>query len=413
MSNVQLGSTPFVGKMNSIGMFLAGIGALGLAGVYATQGQERFFADYLLGFWYFGGISVTMLFFSALQYLARAGWSASVRRIAENYTGMVPFLLVALIPIIANVYMGHHSIYEWTHADESGVSLLQADPILEKKAAYFNQGMFTFDFFVIRLVMYCLLWFIMHRFIVGNSLKQDSMPGDISPTRANWKRSAPFVLIYAVTITFAAFDLLMTLEPHWFSTIWGVYAFAGHFVASLTIIAMTLVVLRNNGYLAGYIRDEHYHDIGKLMFAFSVFWTYIAFSQYFIIWYANLPEETIYFSNRMTHGWEYMGYALVLTHFVVPFMLLLRQNVKRNSKMLVTAGVVILVSHFIDLTWIIMPAVGHHILKAESMMFGWPEFTGWFFFAGLFLIMAARQFKANNSVAINDPLLSEAKEYHS
>jgi hypothetical protein len=108
-----------------------------------------------------------------------------------------------------------------------------------------------------------------------------------------------------------------------------------------------------------------------------------------------------------------MGYALVLTHFVVPFMLLLRQNVKRNSKMLVTAGIVILVSHFLDLTWIIMPAVGHHILKLETVMFGWPEFTGWFFFAGLFLIMAARQFKANNSVAINDPLLSESKEYHS
>lgn len=406
MSNVQLGSTPFVGKMSQIGMALAAVGALGLAGVYATGGAERFFADYLLGFWYFGGISVTMLFFSALQYLARAGWSASIRRIAENYTGMVPFLLVAMLPIIANFYMGHHSIYEWAHEGAFN------DEILHKKMAYFEQGMFGHDFIVIRLVMYCVLWFVMRRFIVGNSLKQDSMPGDLTPTRANWKRSAPFVLLYAVTITFAAFDLLMTLEPHWFSTIWGVYSFAGHFVASLTIIAMTMVVLRNNGYLSGYIRDEHYHDIGKLMFAFSVFWTYIAFSQYFIIWYANLPEETVYFSNRMTHGWQYVGYALVLTHFVVPFMLLLRQNVKRNSKMLVTAGIIILVSHFIDILWIIMPAVGHHILKAESMVFGWQEFTGWLFFAGLFLLMAARQFKANNSVAVNDPLISESFEYH-
>lgn len=406
MSNVQLGSTPFVGKMSQIGMALAAVGALGLAGVYATGGAERFFADYLLGFWYFGGISVTMLFFSALQYLARAGWSASIRRIAENYTGMVPFLLVAMLPIIANFYMGHHSIYEWAHEGAFN------DEILHKKMAYFEQGMFGHDFIVIRLVMYCVLWFVMSRFIVGNSLKQDSMPGDLTPTRANWKRSAPFVLLYAVTITFAAFDLLMTLEPHWFSTIWGVYSFAGHFVASLTIIAMTMVILRNNGYLSGYIRDEHYHDIGKLMFAFSVFWTYIAFSQYFIIWYANLPEETVYFSNRMTHGWEYVGYALVLTHFVVPFMLLLRQKVKRNSKMLVTAGIIILVSHFIDLLWIIMPAVGHHILKAETMVFGWQEFTGWLFFAGLFLLMAARQFKANNSVAINDPLISESFEYH-
>lgn len=407
MSNVQLGSTPFVGKMHQLGLALAGIGALGLAAVYATVGAERFFADYLLGFWYFGGISVTMVFFSALQYLGRAGWSASIRRIAENYSGLVPLLIVAMIPIIANVFMGHHSIYEWAHEGAF------EDEILHKKMAYFEQGMFGHDFFVIRLVMYCILWFVMHRFIVGNSLKQDATPGNIAPTRANWKRAAPFVLLYAVTITFAAFDLLMTLEPHWFSTIWGVYAFAGHFVASLAIIAITIVLLRNNGYLTKYIRDEHYHDIGKLMFAFSVFWTYIAFSQYFIIWYANLPEETIYFTHRTSHGWEFFGIALVLTHFIVPFMLLLRQDVKRKSKMLVTAAIVILVSHFIDLVWIIMPAVGHHILKAEHVTFGWQEFTGWFFFAGLFLIMAARQFKANNAVAINDPLLSESIEYHS
>jgi hypothetical protein len=407
MSNVQLGSTPLIGKINQIGTILAAVGAAGLAGVYVISGSERFFADYLLGFWYFGGISVTMLFFSALQYLGRAGWSASIRRIAENFAGLVPVMLVLMLPIIANVYMDHHSIYEWAHGNE-----LTEDEILVKKAAYFTQGMFKFDFFVIRLVMYCLLWFVMHRFIIGNSLKQDSLKGDISPTRANWKRSAPFVLLYAVTITFAAFDLLMTLEPHWFSTIWGVYAFAGHFVSALSIITLMAVALHSGGHLKGFIRDEHFHDLGKLMFAFSVFWTYIAFSQYFIIWYANLPEETIYFTNRMTHGWEYFGYALILTHFVVPFMVLLRQDVKRKKKVLVAAAIIILLSHFIDLTWIIMPAVGHHILKAESVTFGWQELTGWIFFAGLFLVFAARQFKANNAVAVNDPLLHESFEYH-
>ncbi|MFN9955712.1 MAG: hypothetical protein ACK55I_21655, partial [bacterium] len=177
--------------------------------------------------------------------------------------------------------------------------------------------------------------FMMHRFIIGNSIKQDSSGSDITPTRKNWKRAAPFVLLYAITITFAAFDLLMSLEPHWFSTIWGVYSFAGHFVSALSIVAITVVVLYNNGHLREYITAEHFHDLGKLMFAFSVFWAYIAFSQYFIIWYANLPEETIYFTHRLSHGWQYFGYVLIATHFVVPFMVLLRQDVKRKTNILV------------------------------------------------------------------------------
>jgi hypothetical protein len=401
MSNVNLGSTPLIEKVNKIGMALAALGAVGLGASFALHGQERFFADYLLGFWYFAGISVTMMFFSALQYLARAGWSSAIRRIAENFTGMVPFLAVALVPIIINMF-GHHSIYEWTHPEAAN------DPIIQKKAAYLNTNAF-----LIRMGVYLLFWFGMWRFIVGNSVKQDGAGSDITPTRKNWKRSAPWVLVYALTITFASFDLLMSLEPHWFSTIWGVYTFAGHFVAAIAIITIMTVALYNAGHLREYITNEHFHDLGKLMFAFSVFWTYIAFSQYFIIWYANLPEETIYFANRAVHGWEYVGIALVLLHFVVPFMVLLRQDVKRKTNVLVAAAIIILVSHFVDLAYIIMPAVGHHIVKTDHMLLGWPELTGWLFFAGLFMVFAARDYKKRNAVAINDPLIHEAVEYTS
>ena len=402
MSHVNLSSSPVVAKINKLGLGLAAAGALGLAATYLTAGAERFFADYLIGFWYFAGISVTMMFFSAVQYLARAGWSASVRRIAELYAGMVPVLVVLILPIVANVFMHHGSIYEWTH--ESAAT----DPILIKKAPYLNT-----TFFAIRIAFYVLAWFMMHRFIIGNSIKQDSSGSDITPTRKNWKRSAPFVLLYAITITFAAFDLLMSLEPHWFSTIWGVYSFAGHFVSALSIVAITVVVLYNNGHLREYITAEHFHDLGKLMFAFSVFWAYIAFSQYFIIWYANLPEETIYFTHRMAHGWEYFGYALIATHFLLPFMVLLRQDVKRKTRILVVAGIIILTSHFIDIVWIIMPAVGHHILKVEGVVFGWQELTGWLFFAGIFLVLAMKNFQKYSAVAVNDPLLTESTSYHS
>jgi hypothetical protein len=410
MSHVNLGSSPIIGKINKLGLGLAAVGALGLAATFATTGAERFFADYLIGFWYFAGISVTMMFFSALQYLARAGWSASIRRVAENYAGMVPVLALLALPLIANVFMHSGNIFEWAHYEAKHLTAGQEgfDKILFHKAPYLNT-----TFFAIRMGFYVLVWFAMHRYIIGNSIKQDASATDITPTRKNWKRAAPFVLLYAITITFAAFDLLMSLEPHWFSTIWGVYSFAGHFVAALSIIAITVVVLYNNGHLHEYITAEHFHDLGKLMFAFSVFWAYIAFSQYFIIWYANLPEETIYFTHRLSHGWQYFGYVLIATHFVVPFMVLLRQDVKRKTNILIVAGIIILISHFIDIVWIVMPAVGHHILKEEGVVFNWHEFTGWLFFAGIFLVMAMKNFQKHSAVAVNDPLLSESVEYHS
>jgi hypothetical protein len=403
MSNVSLGSTPLIGKMNKIGTVLAALGAVGLGAVFALNGQERFFADYLLGYWFFAGISVTMVFFSALQFLARAGWSSAIRRIAENFTGMVPFLAIGIIPIIYNL-MSHHSIYEWSHASAA------TDPIIQKKAAYLNTTAF-----MIRMAVYAIFWIWMHRFVVGNSLKQDASASDITPTRKNWKRAAPWVLVYALSITFASFDLLMSLEPHWFSTIWGVYTFAGHFVGALAIVTIMTVALYNNGHLREYITPEHFHDLGKLMFAFSVFWTYIAFSQYFIIWYANLPEETIYFATRNMYGWEHFGVALVILHFVVPFMVLLRQDVKRKTRVLVVAAAIILLSHFLDLAYIIMPAVSKHAIPDAHghVVFGWQEFTGWMFFAGIFMIMAVRQYAKNNAVAINDPLIHEAVEYTS
>lgn len=405
MSQVNLGSTPLIAKVQRLGLILLVVGVIGSIATYAVSGLERFMADYILGFWYFAGISVTMIFFSALQYLTRAGWSSSIRRIAENFTGIIPWMAVGFLPIVAHIFMSPHPIYEWVHG-------VHEDPLLMKKEIYLNT-----TFFVVRLGLYALLWFGMFKFVVGNSIKQDTA-NDMEPTKRNWKRAAPWVLVYALTISFCSFDLLMSLEPHWFSTIFGVYTFAGHFVAAVACITIMTVALYNAGHLREYITEEHFHDLGKLMFAFSVFWTYIAFSQYFIIWYANLPEETIYFTSRMEGGWEYFFYALILVHFIIPFAVLLRQDVKRKTAVLVLAAIVILVSHFIDLAWIIMPAVAKVVAHGSGahhpqVMFSWQELTVWLFFAGLFLFTTALNYKKNNAVAINDPLLHEGVEYTS
>jgi hypothetical protein len=165
------------------------------------------------------------------------------------------------------------------------------------------------------------------------------------------------------------------------------------------------------GLLRGYIREEHFHDLGKLMFAFSVFWAYIGFSQYFIIWYANIPEETVYFTYRTSGSWGIFGYLLMIFRFVLPFVLLLRQDVKRKIKLLTVAAIVILLAHYIDIVWIVMPAVGK-VMQTDSMLFGWQEFTGVAFFAGVFLYLAARLNTKRNAVAVNDPLITESFEYH-
>lgn len=410
MQNTNIGSEPFFERLRKISFALIGIGAIGLGATFALNGQQRAVADYLVGFWYFAGISVTMLFFTVLQFLTRAGWSVGIRRIAENYTGMVPFMLVFLVPIVLNM-MGPNSIYEWT------LPAAANDALLKMKEPYLN-----IPFLAGRLFLYCLLWFGMAKFIVGNSIKQDTAT-DIKPTQRNWKRSAVWMIIYALTITFASFDLLMSLEPHWFSTIWGVYTFAGHFVAALAVLTLTVVGLRNAGLLKGYLRDEHYHDLGKLMFAFSVFWAYIGFSQYFIIWYTNLPEETVYFTTRMEGtAWAVFGWLLMIFRFVLPFFLLLRLDVKRKKFMLVLSAVVILIAHFIDIIWIVMPAVGKLMAHGAEesahghgypFLFSWQEFTGLLFFAGVFIFLATNLFKKYNAVPVNDPLLNESFEYNS
>lgn len=388
MNSNSLQGSPFVSKLQKVALAAIVIGAIGFAASFAMGADhQRLLADYLIGFIYFAGIGVTAMFFSALQYLARAGWSASLRRIAENFTGFVPFIVIGLIPI----FLFRGEIFHWIHE-------IHTDQILMRKGWFMNE-----TFFGIRLVLYCALWYLMYVYIIGNSKKQDTA-SDYSPTYKNLKRAAPFVILYAVTITFAGFDLLMSLEPHWYSTIFGVYFFAGNFVATLSLLCIFTINLYKSGHLKGYVTLEHFHDIGKLMFAFTIFWTYIAFSQYFLIWYANMPEETIYYTKRLQGGWEYFGWGSIFLHFLVPFLTLLRQDVKRRLPIMMFAACLLLFAHFIDLCWIVLPVF------SETLRFGIPEVSAWVLTFGAFMFVAARQFSTNNLIAKNDPYIKESIE---
>ena len=390
MNPVNLSGSAFQGNVNKTAMICIGAGLiLAIAGI--ALNQAAMLPAYLVGAMYVVGISVTALFFSALQFLVRAGWSASLRRIPEMMGWFAQFALLILLPILIFRNSFFHGIED-----------------IPSKAPYTNT-----PFFIVRIIGYCLFWFWMHRYIVGNSIKQDSLEGDYTPTVKNYKRSAPFVLGYALTITFAAFDLMMALEPHWFSTIFGVYYFAGNFVSTLSVIALLVMSVMNTGELKGYISKEHMHDLGKLMFAFTIFWTYIHFSQYFLIWYSNLPEETFYYIDRTKDGWQLLGWSSLVLHFIVPFALLLRQDVKRNQFVLKLAAFILLFAHFIDLSWIIIPGFRHHGIHHFDMMALVAAAGCVLFFMGLLLFFTAKRMNAVSGLAHNDPYLSESMDYFS
>ncbi|OYV92861.1 MAG: hypothetical protein B7Z68_09520 [Acidobacteria bacterium 21-70-11] len=280
---------------------LAGVIAIGVSlGVAAAtpDGWRRFFFAYLVAFAYVVSLALGSLYFVLLHHLTNSGWSVVVRRIAEVFAGTLPFLAVLGVPLL----FGMGELYPWARAGYAGA---------HGKAAYLNV-----PFFAARWVVYFAVWGALGRFYLRRSSAQDAS-GDASLTVAMRRRSAPAMIALAVTLSFAAFDLLMSLDPGWYSTIFGVYYFAGAAVGVYALLPLTAFLLQRAGFIRRSVTVEHYHDMGKLLFGFVVFWAYIAFSQYMLQWYANLPEETHWFVVRQQHGWGWVGLALVFGHFLV------------------------------------------------------------------------------------------------
>ncbi|MBL7973604.1 MAG: hypothetical protein JNJ85_01740 [Candidatus Kapabacteria bacterium] len=409
MKPIVLNDTPFVKKMQTYGLIGLVVGLVGLGATFAMD-SRAFWGGYLLGFIYFMGISVTMMFFSTLSYLVNAGWAVAVRRIAELYSFHAIWAVpVLMLPLIIPVLTGNSPVYSWVNPTDAHLKEMLEHGF---KGVYLAKG-----FFIVRMVLYIALWFIMNRFIVGNSIKQDTAT-DITPTAKNWKRAALFTIIYALTITFISFDLVMSLEPKWFSTIFGVTAFAGNFISTCALVLITMNALKQGGYVKGVFSREHYHDLGKLMFAFTIFWTYVNFSQYFIIWYANMPEETFFYDMRLNNGWQLFGWGSLIVHFVIPFLFLIRQDIKRTPKMVRMGALWILFAHFVDLSWIILPVFtasgGEHgaayHLNASVILAG---LCGVALNGGVFLYIASMQYKKYPVIAYNDPYLHETLEYSS
>ena len=384
--------------------------------------------SYLVGYMGVLGVCLGALFFTMIQHITRAGWSVPVRRVTENMAGTLPFMLLLFVPIV----IGFDDIYHhWTHAViEEGQP--GYDAVVAGKSGFLNS-----TFFFVRVAIYFAIWIALAFYFRGQSIKQDET-GDPAISMRMSQVAAPGLLLFALSLTFASFDWIMSIDPHWFSTIFGVAFFSGAVMASLAFAILLCMWLTKKGYYQGAINQEHYHDVGKLMWAFMLFWTYTSFSQYMLIWYANLPEETVWYEHRTEHGWGAIGPILIVGHFLFPFVFLMSRNMKRHSVALPAGAIFLLVIHCIDMQYLILPsglgghggdhggdggaaaidATGEHA-HGFGAQFGeylhtisWADFGC---FAGLLCLIAGftlLNVRRSNLIPLRDPRLREGLNFH-
>lgn len=372
------------------GLPLAGALAavIGIGASFAMRGanEEQFYYSWLVAFLYFMSLGLGALFFVLLQFATKTGWGVVVRRLAENTAASLIVMVLAFVP----VYLGLTRLYHWSDTEH-------ADAILQGKAWYLNPTRFL----VFGLV-YFAIWSALAYWFRSGSVRQDTS-GDHDLTRRRIRWAGPGIVLFALTSTFASFDWAMSLDPHWYSTIFGVYYFAGSLVCVFAFLSLLVIGLRRAGCLAGFVTVEHMHDLGKLLFAFVVFWAYIGFSQFFLIWYANIPEETGWYLARMKGSWQSLTLFLAVGHFIVPFFFLMSRHIKRQALTLGLGATWMLGMHLIDMYWLVMPT-----LHPDGYRITILDVTTWVGIGGLFMTAFGFFLTRAKLVPAKDPRLVES-----
>jgi len=378
------------GKTGTIALLAGLLGMVLCALAYAVD-AERFFHAYLVAFAFWLAIGLGALFFVMLHHLTGAVWSVVIRRIAESLMTPLPLMAVFFVPIL----FGSRSLFPWLRPEP-----LAADSILQGNKAYL-----TLIFFLARASLYFAIWFLLTRSLWRASLQQDA--GHTLDLIRRFRRiSAVGMILLTFTATFATIDWLMSLDPHWYSTVFGVYYGAGAMLAAVVVLTVLALYLRTQEVLRQEITVEHYHDLGKLMFAFMILWAYMSFSQYFLIWYANIPEETEWFKHRWTGIWKPLSLIVVVGHFGIPFLALMSRPAKRNLAVLAFFSLWLLLMRWLDLYWIVMPT-----LETESSSVSWIDIPPMLAIGGIFVWFAWRQFAAHPVVPVGDPNLAASKQF--
>jgi hypothetical protein len=355
---------------------------------------------------FFAGIGSIGLFFIAIQYAAQAGWSAPIKRIPLAIGHWIPFAGILMLVLW---FVVKNDIFHWTHHDLYVEGTAGYDHIIAGKAAFFfwplEAGSFPL-FYVLRLVVFFSLWYVFFMWIKKEMLQED-ISGGVQHWLTARKFSAIFLVIFAVTSSISAWDWVMSIDTHWYSTMMGWYVFASWWVTGLATITLIVVNLKDAGYLK-MVNANHLHDLGKFVFAFSVFWTYIWFSQFMLIYYANIPEETVYFIQRLrTAPYSWIFFANLLLNFVLPFLLLMTRDAKRHASMLKVVCPIVIVGHWFDFYNMVTPGV----MKTEGGL-GFLEIGLALVFVSLFLYVVLNALSKFPLVAKNHPMMGESLNHH-
>jgi len=351
---------------------------------------EHFFRSYLFAYAYWAGIAIGSLAIIMLHHLSGGGWGMMIRRLLEAATRTLPLVAALFLPILP----GMKALYEWARPE-----VVVADKILQFKAPYLNV-----PFFALRTIFYFSAWIALAHFLNRWSRQQDET-GDPALAGRMETLSGPGLVLFGATVTFASFDWVMSLEPHWFSTIFGLSFMVGQVLTAFPFAIAMTAYLSGRKPMSEAVTADHFHDLGKLTLAFVMLWAYLSFSQFLIIWSGNLPEETPYYLKRLTGGWQFLQLALIVFHFALPFVLLLSRSLKRSGTRLVKVAVLILLMRFVDLYMQIIPA-GHD----AKFHLSWMDLAAPIGIGGLWLSAFLRQLESRPVLPIRDPQFAEALE---
>jgi hypothetical protein len=385
-----LSDTADIARLQQRGMII-GIAGLVIGAIASFLQPDQFMPSWLIGFMFCLGLSMGCLTLLMMQHMSGGQWGLVSRRVFEAGSRVLPYCVLLFIPIA--IFLPR--LYLWARPEA-----VAADEILQHKAPYLNVW-----FFLIRAAVYFVIWLFCAAYLNRWSAAQDR--GELGITEADTRRfrviSAPGLLAYVVTMSLAAIDWLMSLDPHWYSTIFGFIIVAGQALCALSFAVAILAMLAEAAPMATVLRAGHFHDLGKLMLAFVMLWAYFSFSQFLIIWAGNLPEEITFYLERLRHGWQYVSVLIVVGHFFLPFFLLLSRDLKRRPRLLARVAWFIVGIRLVDLIWLIAPVFSHEGSFPVSVAnVALPVGL-----AGVWLFLFAGQLRKRALVPVNDPYFKE------
>ena len=367
--------------------FLIGIIVIGVSLILAFLSPVQFFRSYLFAYVFWVGLALGSLAITLLHHLSGGRWGAVIRRVLESGTRTFPLLLILFLPLIPGI----RSLYLWSDQEK-----VAADHILQQKTAYLNV-----PFFLGRTALYFVVWLLLAYLLNKWSRQEDQ--GSTARLQSRFQFLGGIgLLLYGLTATFASIDWMMSLEPHWFSTIYGLLVITGQVLSAFAFVIAVASVLMQYEPLSEKLTTTLFHDLGKLMFAFVMVWAYLAFSQFLIIWSGNLPEEIPWYKHRLTHGWQLLGLFIVVFHFALPFLLLLSRDLKKNPRLLAMVAVGVLFMRIVDLYWTIGPEFHQQGLTVHLLDILLPVGMG-----GIWLAFFFKQLKGWPLLPVNDPNLQE------